>query len=193
MFSVSFSPTVSRPGLRHGVSEGEDPQVTGRARQARGAAAAEPEPPDAADDRYDGRDEAFRAAQEAPPTPSSAACCVTRVPTSSHQLSLSDAFPLWPPPLFLPQSFSPSLWLFLDLEEEEDLAFFADLTHFARFTTDPDFCYQEFARREDDHFQVFRVQVSCACVPVIGLVPHVSDDASSLLLSPGSLISRKIY
>lgn len=39
------------------------------------------------------------------------------------------------------------------------MAFFADLTHFARFTTDPDFCYQEFARREDDHFQVFRAQV----------------------------------
>lgn len=37
--------------------------------------------------------------------------------------------------------------------------FFADLTRFSRFTTDPDFCYQEFARREDDHFQVFRVQV----------------------------------
>lgn len=33
---------------------------------------------------------------------------------------------------------------------------FADPT---RFITDPDFCYQEFARREEDHFQVFRVQV----------------------------------
>uniref|UniRef100_A0A3Q3QN00 Uncharacterized protein n=1 Tax=Monopterus albus TaxID=43700 RepID=A0A3Q3QN00_MONAL len=28
----------------------------------------------------------------------------------------------------------------------------------SRFITDPDFCYQEFARREEDHFQVFRVQ-----------------------------------
>lgn len=42
------------------------------------------------------------------------------------------------------------------MEEEEEMIFLADLT---RFITDPDFCYQEFARREDDHFQVFRVQV----------------------------------
>lgn len=45
-----------------------------------------------------------------------------------------------------------------DLDVEEEMNFFADLTRFSRFTTDPDFCYQEFARREDDHFQVFRVQ-----------------------------------
>uniref|UniRef100_A0A8C2XJX2 Sestrin 4 n=1 Tax=Cyclopterus lumpus TaxID=8103 RepID=A0A8C2XJX2_CYCLU len=32
---------------------------------------------------------------------------------------------------------------------------FTDSTH---FITDPDLCYQEFARREQDHFQVFRVQ-----------------------------------
>lgn len=50
-----------------------------------------------------------------------------------------------------------SLCLFLDMEEEEEMIFFADPT---RFFTDPDFCYQEFARREEDHFQVFRVQVS---------------------------------
>lgn len=33
-----------------------------------------------------------------------------------------------------------------------------------RFITDPDLCYQEFARREEDHFQVFRVQVREFCV-----------------------------
>lgn len=42
-----------------------------------------------------------------------------------------------------------------DPEEEEELLCFADLSC---FITDPDFCYQEFARRNDDHFQVFRVQ-----------------------------------
>lgn len=42
------------------------------------------------------------------------------------------------------------------MEEEEETVCFADPT---RFITDPDFCYQEFARREEDHFQVFRVQV----------------------------------
>lgn len=45
---------------------------------------------------------------------------------------------------------------FLEMEEEEETFCFADST---RFITDPDFCYQEFARREEDHFQVFRVQV----------------------------------
>ncbi|XP_029917905.1 sestrin-3 [Myripristis murdjan] len=42
-----------------------------------------------------------------------------------------------------------------DMEEEEEMMYFADPS---RFITDPDFCYQEFARREEDHFQVFRVQ-----------------------------------
>uniref|UniRef100_H3DHD5 Sestrin 4 n=1 Tax=Tetraodon nigroviridis TaxID=99883 RepID=H3DHD5_TETNG len=42
-----------------------------------------------------------------------------------------------------------------EMEEEEETLCLADPT---RFTTDPDFCYQEFGRREDDHFQVFRVQ-----------------------------------
>lgn len=42
-----------------------------------------------------------------------------------------------------------------DLEEEEEVICFADSSC---FITDPDFCYQEFARRDDDHFQVFRVQ-----------------------------------
>lgn len=82
-----------------------------------------------------------------------------------------------------------SLWLFLDLEEEEDLALFADLTHFARFTTDPDFCYQEFARREDDHFQVFRVQVRFVCDWRYLLAQRVPDEASSLLSSSYLLIS----
>lgn len=49
-----------------------------------------------------------------------------------------------------------NLSLFLEMEEEEETLCFADPT---RFVTDPDFCYQEFARREEDHFQVFRVQV----------------------------------
>lgn len=29
----------------------------------------------------------------------------------------------------------------------------------SRFITDPDFCYQEFSRREEDRFQVLRIQV----------------------------------
>lgn len=42
-----------------------------------------------------------------------------------------------------------------DMEEEDEIIFFADPSS---FITDPDFGYQEFARREEDHFQVFRVQ-----------------------------------
>ncbi|XP_016101227.1 sestrin-3-like [Sinocyclocheilus grahami] len=42
-----------------------------------------------------------------------------------------------------------------DVEEEDEAMFSADPS---RFVTDPEFCYQEFARREEDHFQVFRVQ-----------------------------------
>uniref|UniRef100_A0A8C6K919 Sestrin 4 n=1 Tax=Nothobranchius furzeri TaxID=105023 RepID=A0A8C6K919_NOTFU len=42
-----------------------------------------------------------------------------------------------------------------DMEEEEETICFADPS---RFVTDPDFCYQEFARRDEDHFQVLRVQ-----------------------------------
>uniref|UniRef100_G3PXZ5 Sestrin 4 n=1 Tax=Gasterosteus aculeatus aculeatus TaxID=481459 RepID=G3PXZ5_GASAC len=42
-----------------------------------------------------------------------------------------------------------------DAEEEDETMCFTDPT---RFITDPDLCYQEFARREEDHFQVFRVQ-----------------------------------
>ncbi|KAG7278065.1 hypothetical protein CRUP_029010 [Coryphaenoides rupestris] len=43
-----------------------------------------------------------------------------------------------------------------ELEEEEEAA--VCLAEPARFISDPDFCYQDFARREEDHFQVFRVQ-----------------------------------
>ncbi|XP_068596789.1 sestrin-3 [Brachionichthys hirsutus] len=42
-----------------------------------------------------------------------------------------------------------------DVEEEEETICFTDPT---RFITDPNFCYQEFARREEDHFQILRVQ-----------------------------------
>ncbi|XP_030621997.1 sestrin-3 [Chanos chanos] len=45
--------------------------------------------------------------------------------------------------------------LYTDVEDEEELVCSADPS---RFVTDPDFGYQEFASREDDHFQVFRVQ-----------------------------------
>uniref|UniRef100_A0A3Q3VWB5 Uncharacterized protein n=1 Tax=Mola mola TaxID=94237 RepID=A0A3Q3VWB5_MOLML len=48
----------------------------------------------------------------------------------------------------------PCLPLFVCIFIEEVICF-ADPT---RFITEPDFCYQEFARREEDHFQVFRVQ-----------------------------------
>ena len=72
---------------------------------------------------------------------------------SSHGMKLEQL------PLFS-RAFSPSPLLstspFLDMEEEEEMICFADPS---RFITDPDFCYEEFARREEDHFQVFRVQV----------------------------------
>uniref|UniRef100_A0A8C8FLC8 Uncharacterized protein n=2 Tax=Oncorhynchus tshawytscha TaxID=74940 RepID=A0A8C8FLC8_ONCTS len=41
------------------------------------------------------------------------------------------------------------------VEDEEEMTYSADPS---RFITDPEFGYQEFARREEDHFQVFRVQ-----------------------------------
>ncbi len=43
-----------------------------------------------------------------------------------------------------------------DVEEEDEAMLSTDPS---RFVTDPEFGYQEFARREEDHFQVFRVQV----------------------------------
>ncbi|KAK6298439.1 hypothetical protein J4Q44_G00314940 [Coregonus suidteri] len=42
-----------------------------------------------------------------------------------------------------------------DVEDKEEMIYSADPS---RFITDPDFGYQEFARREEEHFQVFRVQ-----------------------------------
>uniref|UniRef100_A0A3Q2QQK3 Sestrin 4 n=1 Tax=Fundulus heteroclitus TaxID=8078 RepID=A0A3Q2QQK3_FUNHE len=43
-----------------------------------------------------------------------------------------------------------------DLEDDEEMLCLADPS---RFVADPDFCYQEFARRDEDHLQVLRVQV----------------------------------
>ncbi|KAI1898195.1 hypothetical protein AGOR_G00069850 [Albula goreensis] len=45
--------------------------------------------------------------------------------------------------------------LYTDVEEEDELVCAADPS---RFDSDPEFGYQEFARRDEDHFQVFRVQ-----------------------------------
>ncbi|XP_051925051.1 sestrin-3 [Hippocampus zosterae] len=42
-----------------------------------------------------------------------------------------------------------------DVEEDDEMMCLADPS---RFVTDPDFDYQDFARRDEDHFQVFRVQ-----------------------------------
>ncbi|KAM9832742.1 sestrin-3 [Syngnathus typhle] len=42
-----------------------------------------------------------------------------------------------------------------DVEEEDEIMYFADPS---RFVTEPDFDYKEFARRDEDLFQVFRVQ-----------------------------------
>lgn len=44
----------------------------------------------------------------------------------------------------------------MDEEEEEEMMCSTDPSHFVK---DPDFGYQEFARQEEDHFQVLRVQV----------------------------------
>lgn len=44
----------------------------------------------------------------------------------------------------------------MDEEEEEEMMCSTDPS---RFVKDPDFGYQEFARQEEDHFQVLRVQV----------------------------------
>uniref|UniRef100_A0A665XDQ8 Si:zfos-80g12.1 n=1 Tax=Echeneis naucrates TaxID=173247 RepID=A0A665XDQ8_ECHNA len=50
--------------------------------------------------------------------------------------------------------FNVSLFQFYMEEEEETICF----TDPSCFITDPEFCYEEFAHREEDHFQVFRVQ-----------------------------------
>jgi len=47
------------------------------------------------------------------------------------------------------------------VEEEEEAKLSADPSC---FVTDPEFGYQEFARREEDDFQVFRVQVGTESV-----------------------------
>lgn len=44
----------------------------------------------------------------------------------------------------------------MDEDEEEEMMCSTDPS---RFVKDPDFGYQEFARQEEDHFQVLRVQV----------------------------------
>ncbi|XP_071395536.1 sestrin-3 isoform X3 [Centroberyx affinis] len=59
-----------------------------------------------------------------------------------------------------------------DMEEEEEIIYFADPS---RFITDPDFCYQEFARREEDHFQVFRVQDGLVVLSLIDVVLILQD------------------
>ncbi|XP_077428756.1 sestrin-3 [Vanacampus margaritifer] len=45
--------------------------------------------------------------------------------------------------------------LHADVDEDDETMYLEDPS---RFVTDPDFDYQEFARRDEDHFQVFRVQ-----------------------------------
>uniref|UniRef100_A0A3Q2XQW2 Sestrin 4 n=1 Tax=Hippocampus comes TaxID=109280 RepID=A0A3Q2XQW2_HIPCM len=58
--------------------------------------------------------------------------------------------------LFFLQQFTVIFFCFFsDVEEDDEMMCFADPS---RFVTDPDFDYQDFARRDEDHFQVFRVQ-----------------------------------
>lgn len=57
---------------------------------------------------------------------------------------------------FAPRCVPVTASLFLDVEDEEEMLCLADSS---RFITDPAFCYQEFARRDEDHLQVLRVQV----------------------------------
>lgn len=75
--------------------------------------------------------------------------------------------------------------LFLDVEDEEEMLCFADPS---RFITDPDFCYQEFARRDEDHLQVLRVQVR----PGVGKRERVSADAGCKLWARICLISNSV-
>ncbi|KAG7484207.1 hypothetical protein MATL_G00046840 [Megalops atlanticus] len=65
-----------------------------------------------------------------------------------------------------------------DTEEVEEVACAADPS---RFITDPEFGYQEFARREEDHFQVFRVQDYSWEVHGFSLVNRLYSDIGHLL------------
>lgn len=131
-FSSSPS-TVSGLQLWHSGSNRTDPEVPGGAWEEGRASASEPAPPP---DRFVHSDRLL---------PTVAWEMITGRPPA-HWCSLS----------ICTTSPSLSICLFLETEEEEETLCFADPT---RFITDPDFCYQEFARREEDHFQVFRVQV----------------------------------
>ncbi|MEQ2193543.1 hypothetical protein XENOCAPTIV_002846 [Xenoophorus captivus] len=55
---------------------------------------------------------------------------------------------------------------------------FADPSH---FTTDPDFCHQEFARRDEDHLQVLRVQDYSWEVHGFSLINRLYSDIGHLL------------
>uniref|UniRef100_A0A3B5MNC9 Sestrin 4 n=1 Tax=Xiphophorus couchianus TaxID=32473 RepID=A0A3B5MNC9_9TELE len=68
--------------------------------------------------------------------------------------------------------------LFLDVEDEEEMLCFADPS---RFITDPDFCYQEFARRDEDHLQVLRVQDYSWEVHGFSLINRLYSDIGHLL------------
>ncbi|KAI1902739.1 hypothetical protein AGOR_G00019110 [Albula goreensis] len=68
--------------------------------------------------------------------------------------------------------------LYTDKVEEEELVSAADP---ARFITDPEFGYQEFTSREEDHFQVFRVQDYSWEVHGFSLVNRLYSDIGHLL------------
>ncbi|MEQ2183638.1 hypothetical protein GOODEAATRI_000116 [Goodea atripinnis] len=65
-----------------------------------------------------------------------------------------------------------------DLEDEEEMLCFADPSH---FITDPDFCHQEFARRDEDHLQVLRVQDYSWEVHGFSLINRLYSDIGHLL------------
>ncbi|XP_005799537.1 sestrin-3-like [Xiphophorus maculatus] len=65
-----------------------------------------------------------------------------------------------------------------DVEDEEEMLCFADPS---RFITDPDFCYQEFARRDEDHLQVLRVQDYSWEVHGFSLINRLYSDIGHLL------------
>ncbi|PWA18661.1 hypothetical protein CCH79_00005622 [Gambusia affinis] len=65
-----------------------------------------------------------------------------------------------------------------EVEDEEEMLCFADPS---RFITDPDFCYQEFARRDEDHLQVLRVQDYSWEVHGFSLINRLYSDIGHLL------------